>query len=127
MYNVQKELVYMVDRFLMFGACKSPSHFHRLTQAVKRMTERRGFKCIVYIDDFLCIDKDKQMCQLAYETLLDLLRKLGFSIAWNKLVSPCTNLTFFGIEFCSENMVAKLSENKKIEFIELPNGFSKCK
>jgi hypothetical protein len=126
-FQGENRATYMIDRFLMFGARKSPSHFHRLTQAIRRMMERRGFKCIVYMDDFLCIEKDKETCQLAFDTLLKLLRDLGFSIAWNKLVLPCTKLTFLGIELCSKDMLAKLPENKKQEFVKLLSEFSKCK
>ena len=44
---------YLIDHRLPFGARKSPAIFHRLTQGVRRMMERRGYGgVIVYLDDF---------------------------------------------------------------------------
>ena len=43
---------YMVDTRLMFGARLSPSIFHRLSQCIRRMMQRRGYECVVYLDDF---------------------------------------------------------------------------
>ena len=55
---------YFFDTRLAFGAKSSPEIFHRLTQAVRRMMERRGFKTIiVYLDDFLIIGETKEECQ----------------------------------------------------------------
>jgi hypothetical protein len=55
---------YMYDTKLPFGASCSPGIFHRLTQSVNRMMERRGFKTLSYLDDFLVITKDHATCQL---------------------------------------------------------------
>ncbi|XP_053390038.1 uncharacterized protein LOC128552969, partial [Mercenaria mercenaria] len=90
---------YMFDSRLPFGARKSPQIFHRITQAVRRMMQRRGFNCIiVYLDDFLVIGNDYSECLLAYQTLLLLLRSLGLSINYKKLVDPCQQIVFLGIE-----------------------------
>jgi hypothetical protein len=34
---------FLVDRTLPFGARKSPDHFNRITQSVRRMMQRRDF------------------------------------------------------------------------------------
>ena len=61
----------------------------RLTQAVRRMMERRGFKTIiVYLDDFLIIGETKEECQQVFTTLLQLLLDLGFQISWRKVIGP---------------------------------------
>ena len=47
---------YMYDVKLPFGACASPTIFHRISQAIKRMMMRRGYtKIVAYQDDFLVI------------------------------------------------------------------------
>ena len=64
----------LVDTSFCFGARKSPAHFNRITQAVKRMMIRRGFKCIVFLDDFLLSEQSFERCALALKTLIALLR-----------------------------------------------------
>ena len=48
-----KEQTYLFDTRLPFGSNKGPSHFHRLSQAVRRSMAHRGMAGVVaYIDDF---------------------------------------------------------------------------
>ena len=101
--------VYMRDTKLCFGACLSPGVFHRLIQAVKRMMARRGYDLvIVYLDDFLIISQSQIECQIALNILIQLLRKLGFSIHWGKVVDPTNKITFLGIELDSVAMILHL-------------------
>ena len=54
---------YLVDTRLPFGSKLSPMIFHRLTQAVRRMMARRGFhNVIVYLDDFLIVERSLEDC-----------------------------------------------------------------
>ena len=46
------------DTHFLFGAKSSPEIFHKLNQAVRHMMAKRGFvNIIVYLDDFLVIDR----------------------------------------------------------------------
>lgn len=66
---------YMVDERLPFGARRSPEIFHRCTQAVKAMMAARGFPgIVVYLDDFILIAPTQELCKVALNTLLVLLR-----------------------------------------------------
>ena len=90
---------YMYDTRLPFGAKSSPEIFHRLTQSVRRMMARRGFNAVVvYLDDFLVVGQTKQECQLAFDTLLQLLQDLGFQISWRKVIGPTQKLALLGVE-----------------------------
>ena len=116
---------YLIDKRLPFGARKSPAIFHRLTQAVRRMMARRGFpNIVVYLDDFLIIDESKENCLLAMNVLLCLLGELGFWINWSKVVDPCQNIVFLGINFDSVNFNLTLPENKVKETMDLLQWFS---
>ena len=97
-FSGDNSLTYLYDCKLPFGAAKSPEIFHRLTQAITRMMERRGFTVLAYVDDFLIIADTKVECQHAYDELIKLLGELGFQINWDKAVGPCQRLTFLGIE-----------------------------
>ena len=85
---------YFVDTRLPFGGRSAPGIFHRLTQAVRRMMERRGFLVIVYLDDFLVVGATKEECQQGYDTLCNLLTNLGFQLSPNKFVPPTQELVF---------------------------------
>ena len=88
----------MYDTRLMFGASESVGVFHRITQAVVRMMKRKGFHSVVcYLDDFLIMEKTLEKCQLAMDTLTNLLIDLGFILNWKKCVPPTQKLTFLGI------------------------------
>ena len=102
----------MLDRALPFGARYSPNVFTRLTQAVRRMMERRGYKLVVFLDDFCIVSDTKDKCQEGLATLIALLRLLGFSIAWDKVISPTQKLVFLGIEIDSVHMTLSLPQQK---------------
>jgi hypothetical protein len=109
---------YFVDRKLPFGSKRGPMVFHRLSQAVKRMMARRGFRIIAYLDDFLICEKSRGRCMLALNTLISLLRQLGFDINWSKVVDPTHQLIFLGIEFDSLAMALQLPEEKLVALRE---------
>ena len=114
-FRGDNSLTYLYDCKLPFGAAKSPEIFHRLTQAIKRMIERRGFTVLAYLDDFLIIADTKVACQHAYKELIKLLRDLGFQINWDKVVGPCQRLTFLGIEIDTVRRQLTLPERKLCE------------
>ena len=61
-FDGDQEVTYLIDKCLPFGAKFSPGIFHRLTQAVRRMMQRRGFSIVVYLDDFLIVEKSYDQC-----------------------------------------------------------------
>ena len=112
-WNFGDQEIYLKDTRLPFGGKLSPSIFHRITQAVKRMMARKGFNLlVVYLDDFLIIAESKEACAQALNCLIQLLRKLGFAIHWGKVVDPTNKITFLGIELDSIAMTLRLPEEK---------------
>ena len=81
--------VYLYDTKLPFGARASPTIFHRISQAIKRMMLKRGHNLIVaYQDDFLVIGASFRECEKALIALQSLLCDLGFEINKEKMVNP---------------------------------------
>uniref|UniRef100_A0A1I8H434 HTH OST-type domain-containing protein n=1 Tax=Macrostomum lignano TaxID=282301 RepID=A0A1I8H434_9PLAT len=112
-FSDQRSDSYICDTRLPFGAAASVEVFHRLSQAVKRMMQRRGFNDIgSYLDDFAIAASSKDDCQLALDTLLNLLRKLGFSINWSKVVAPCTRLVYLGVLIDTVSGLLELPKDK---------------
>ena len=114
------EPVYMVDTRLPFGARLAPIHFHKITQAVKHIMQRNGCRGItVYLDDFLIVAPTYQECLNQMNTLIRLVRKLGFAVAWDKVEGPTTKLTFLGIEIDTLDMELRLPQQKMEAFSDL--------
>ena len=66
-------------------------------------------------------------CAAALNKTIKLLRKLGFQINWNKVVDPCTKLTFLGIEIDSVEMCLRLPHDKLVKVREELALFQKRK
>lgn len=80
------------------------------------MIARRGFTdIIVYLDDFLVICASREQCQLTYDTLLQLLLDLRFSISQHKLVAPTQRLTFLGVQLDTTTGSMTLPDEKLAE------------
>ena len=111
-FSPEGEYTYMIDTRLPFGAAKSCEIFQRISSSVTRMMRRRGFDVISYLDDFLCIEDDKNYCALAYATLRMLLTSLGFTINEDKACPPNQTMIFLGTEISSVKCTLSLPDAK---------------
>ncbi|CAG2234983.1 unnamed protein product [Mytilus edulis] len=102
----------LFDRKLPFGSKLAPGIFHRLSQAVRRIMSRKGFTIVAYLDDFFICEHTKSRCKEALNVLITLLRYLGFAINWSKVVDPCQQITFLGVEIDSSTMEVRLPSDK---------------
>ena len=97
-FEGQPNFTYLFDSRVPFGSRCGPSIFHRLSQVVKHMMARRGYKClVVYLDDLLIVCETKQQCNEALHVLIKLLCRRGFGISWAKVVGPTQRIVFLGI------------------------------
>lgn len=104
---------FMVDTRLPFGARKSPEIFNLLTQTVRKMMATKGFSnMVVYLDDWIIVAPTYQECLNGMNTLLSLLRKLGFQINYSKMEGPSQRLVFLGILLDSLDMTLYLPSEK---------------
>ena len=105
---------YMYDTRLMFGARLSASTFNRLTQAVVRIMQARGWEpnIIVYCDDFFITHQDKEKCRQIMNELMSVLRALGFAINYKKVIGPSTEIIFLGVEINSTAHTLGLPQGK---------------
>ena len=91
----------MCDTRLPFGSRKSPSIFNRITQAVVRAMNSRGYDTLAYLDDFIVTGSDFHSCKAALDALIILLRSLGFQINWAKIQDPSQSVTFLEVNIDS--------------------------
>ena len=90
---------------------------------------KRGFDTItVYLDDFLIVGENKEVCQLAFDTLITLLQHLGSEISWRKVIRPTQKLVFLGIEIDTSACTIALPQEKLFLLKEFLIDFSsKCR
>ena len=79
----------------------------------------------MYLDNFLIVGNTKSACQAAYDTLLQLLKDLGFQISARKLVPPTQCLTFLGVQLDTVRQEMSLPEAKLEELQALISQFAK--
>ena len=104
---------YMYDTRLPFGASESVGCFHRITQSIVRMMQRRvDCDILCYIDDFLIISNTFDQCLRSKNILITLLTDLGFDINWDKCVGPSQQMTFLGIILDSADMSMSIPPSK---------------
>ena len=111
--------VFLRDTRLPFGSTVAPGILHRLSQAVRRMLRRRGLTAVVvYLDDFFIKADSFHDCVEALNITISLLRKVGLSINWQKVIDPSTIITFLGIETDSVDMCLRLPDEKLVQVRE---------
>lgn len=104
---------YLLDTHICFGLRCAPYLFTQVSNFVCRCMQRRGFHNIaVYLDDFLVAGNDYNECLLAQQTLIRVLRSLGFCIAWEKCSPPSQNVTYLGVTFDTNEMSVSIPPSK---------------
>ena len=99
-----------LDMALPFGLRSAPKIFSALADALAWIAYQHGVALqIHYLDDFFMVGpSDSPICKHYYHSFLQCCHVLGVPIAMNKLVPPCTMLTFLGIEIDSARLQCRL-------------------
>ena len=104
---------FLYDTRLMFGARMAPAIFNTLSQAVVRIMAGRGLhRLVAFLDDFLLIADTYQECWTWLNSLIHLLRQLGFAINYPKVETPATSLEFLGVRLDTVAGTLSLSPHK---------------
>ena len=109
---VDGQETYVQDNFLSFGTRVAPFIFSRISDSIVRHLADLGISAVNYLDDFIVLVEDFDSCKQAQLTLHSLLRDLGFVIAYKKVVSPSTMVTYLGVEVDSVAMELRLPQSK---------------
>ncbi len=104
---------------LVYG--QPPKIFTALADAVEWIARQEGVEWIMhYLDDFLVIGAlGTEDCRLAVRKRQNVLDRLGFPVAMEKLEGPSTKLTFLGFEIDMVAMEVRLPQAKLAELKEL--------
>ena len=74
---------------------------------------------VVYLDGFLLVENSWECCLEGQNILIQLLRRLGFAIAWDKIVGPTQILFFLGVQVDSTDGTMTLPPEKLDQFRDL--------
>lgn len=124
----RRKYQYYCDNFLCFGLSCSPGIFNHLSNAVASILRYHGVLNVSnYLDDLIIVCYNYDDCLRAERKAIQILRRLGFSISWNKLQSATTCVRYLGIELCSKTMEARLPQDKLENLHSILGKFKKKK
>ena len=90
--------VTFLDTCLPFGTTHGSQIFQHVSDAVRYIMTRQGFRIINYCDDYVRV-ATLDVAPDAYASFYKLLQDLGFNISSKKLVPPSTQATCLGVMF----------------------------
>ena len=103
-------------KFTLWCAEEARNFFQRITESVTCKLHRRGYKSVfVYLDDFIIVTDTEKRCWEAYQCLLGVLMRLGFTVNRNKVVEPSQKIIFLGVSIDSLSRKISIPQDKLIE------------
>lgn len=101
------------DNRLCFGLRTGPYQFNKISSFIaETLHELHGITIVQYLDDFFCSGHSFASCEWAQNSIIRLLRYLGFYVSWKKVSPPSQITTYLGIEIDSIAMELRLPEGK---------------
>lgn len=99
---------------LPFGLCTAPWVFTKLLKPVANLLRKSGHMSVVYLDDWLCLGKTYNSCQINVQKTIEILVNLGFVINYEKSdLTPDKKCQYLGFILDSSKMTIELPEKKK--------------
>lgn len=113
------QTAYFFDAFLPFGLRSSPGLFLRFVDIMASVMSHLGVSPVWhYLDDFWTCGLANH-CLANLRLMLQVCNDLGFQVNPSKTIQPCTNLELLGIELDSVEQVARISDARRQEILEL--------
>ena len=100
-----------------FGFKHGSGIFQRMSDAVRYMMSKFGFQVTNYIDDIIGHSVSSKANE-SFQTLHNLLSKLGFDISAKKIVPPCTKVTCLGVKINTVDFTVSITADKVQEIIK---------
>lgn len=116
---VQHKGSYYIDCRMPFGSRISSLYMQRMACMLQRALLRDGIVTIVYLDDVLVISSTTSDPQRQFQSVIDLLRKVGLPIAWEKVRSPARCIRFLGIVIDIHHKEIRMPREKIDAFLSL--------
>lgn len=108
------------DNRLCFGLRTGPCNFNMISCFLANvLRERQQIRLVNYLDDLLCIGSSFEACQDAQNSILSLLRYVGFYISYSKLQAPAQITRYLGVIVDSCAMELRLPHEKLLKLKQI--------
>ena len=123
--GMQLQDKYLCDRCLHTGLGSSCQIFTEISNALAWIFTQHNPKATVfnYLDDFLIVARDKQQCEYALQSFLNILNDIGFPVSDEKTVLPCQSLEYLGLGVNAKDRSFFIPANKREDAISLITSF----
>ena len=112
-WDLDGNSLWFVDNRMCFGLRLGPMYFNMLSTFVHDvMLNVYNVKIVNYLDDFIAVSENYKKCVHAQDSILKLLRHLGFYVSFSKLIHPSKCVVYLGIIIDSVRMELRLPEGK---------------
>lgn len=109
---------------LPFGLNVSPRIFTKIMKSVINYLRLKGWKSIVYLDDFLCVGDNFENCKENVKETITVLESLGFVISYKKSnLIPERRCKFLGFIIDTKKFTLELPDEKRVHLINLVSSF----
>lgn len=104
------------DNRLCFGLRTGPCNFNMISCFLADvLRQRQHIRLVNYLDDLLCIGSSFEACQDAQNSVISLLRFVGFYISYSKLQPPAQITKYLGVIVDSCAMELRLPLEKLVK------------
>jgi hypothetical protein len=101
---------------LPFGLGSAPRIFTKILKPVVAFLRRIGIRMIIYLDDCLILNQDKERLLQDRDTVLWIFQMLGLIINWKKsCLIPQQQMEFLGFQVNSRSMMLTLPQDKILD------------
>lgn len=107
-----------------YGLCSAPRTFTKIMKEVVGHLRHRGFRSVIYLDDWLCLGDNYDECQRNVTETLKVLKCLGFVVNFDKsCIIPQQCCKFLGFMYNSVDMSISLPLDMPIDPSYIANRY----
>jgi len=99
-----------------FGLACAPRVFTKVTKLLVALLRSFGLRLVIYLDDMLILNQNKEALLTDRDTVLFLLMVLGFVVNWRKsILIPTQTIDYLGFSVNSINMTLSLPRDRLVK------------
>lgn len=113
---------------LPFGLSSAPRTFAALSNWIAELLRSRGIRLLVYLDDYLLVNQDRDTLVTQVAETLRVLESLGWHVNYQKSVlQPCQELEYLGILWNTQSKTMALPIKKQLRIKQTVSGILRKK
>ena len=117
-HPVSKLWKYFIDKCLPFGSSISCAHFQLFSDALEHIVqEKLGLKVVNYLDDFLFINPQQELCDQMVREFLDICEQVHCPVSAEKTEWSSNLMILLGILLDGVNHCLAIPQDKRMKAI----------